>query len=140
VQRDIAVQRDSAKCRPDHQRSEFHMDWLRRFGAIYWGRAFLNQRFRGMNMDPKEHIVDLAFKYENATLAILIALESGRVEAQREACERWAEAVAAMHALPLEDRFHGERFLAAWVRAADWKRILTTLEDFAAESRARKDK
>ncbi len=82
-------------------------------------------------MNAKEFVIDLAFKYENATLGILSALESGDVKAQREACERWGEAVSVMYALPLEDRLYGERFLAAWVRNADWKLILNTLEAFA---------
>jgi hypothetical protein len=89
-------------------------------------RAFDMSKLR----DP---VVVAALEYERATLRALRALSGTDGEAQRAACLRFADAVAAIEGMPAQDHQRSLTYLTRRGRIPDhaWRLIAAALEAFA---------
>ena len=78
----------------------------------------------------RDPVFAAAQEYENATLDALQALNGTDVEAQVAACVRWADAAAAIDAMPEDDYGRAGTYLTLRGRVPDhaWRLILAAME------------
>lgn len=75
-------------------------------------------------------VIAAALEYESATLAALTTLEESDGEAQRDACLRFADAVAVIDDMPLDDKNRGVAYLLKRGRlpAHAWRPIVAAIK------------
>ena len=81
---------------------------------------------------PRDPVIVAALDYESATLHALRALNGTDGETQRAACLRWADAVAVIQAMPVQDYNRGLTFVTRRGHVPDhaWRLIAAALEIF----------
>jgi hypothetical protein len=86
-------------------------------------------------LQPHDPVIVAALEYESATLAALRALDGGDREALVAACLRWADAVAAIDAMPAQESDRAAGWLAQRGRVPHHARRLleAAMEGLAAQ-------
>ena len=83
---------------------------------------------------PDDPVIAAALEYESAVLDALQALQGNEVEAQKAACLRFADAAAAIDAMPARDYNRVGTYVTQRGRVPDfaWQVILAAMEALVA--------